>query len=263
MSILRFIVATALVTAFMASLSWAAVFNTVSVFDPAGGDTITVNTTEADAFKVDVAAAYNNNAGGVVNFDNGSADDTFDFDFVFGTSQTKTLNTTTSIWAQTTTSGGFGNGTSPTQYFLVENPSNPGNPATNPNFTLTFDSVTGGAALEAVVRVGFALLDRRTNNPGDVTFTATWSDGNTEAINIAAATYEDDAVFIGFEAPAGLSIASISFATANAGAAPISTTNSTARIGIDDFGFVTAVIPEPASLALLGAGGLLMLARRR
>ncbi len=41
------------------------------------------------------------------------------------------------------------------------------------------------------------------------------------------------------------------------------TTPVSTRIGIDDLGFVTAPIPEPASLALLATGGLLGLGRRR
>lgn len=123
-------------------------------------------------------------------------------------------------------------------------------------YGFTFGPVTGGSPGEAVTRVGFTLLSRTgyPTNPTPFTVTATFSGGGTTVLtsDITSGNGTDD-TFYGFTAPAGQSITGIAISS-----------NQTSRPTFaDDLGYITSVVPEPASLGLLFPGALLLAGRRR
>ena len=132
-----------------------------------------------------------------------------------------------------------------------------GFPATgSETFVLSLGPITGGLPFEAVTSVALT-ANSRNSNPGDVSMTATYVNPVTNATtaqtltDAIAGTVATDDTFYGFTAPAGTYISSLSV-------------TRSALIPFDDLGFVTAVVvPEPASLGLLGLGGLALLRRRR
>lgn len=241
-------------------MAWAAPVTTVAAFDPAGGGVVESDATGAPndraTFGPAVSAAFTAGRGGVINFEvaENTAGTSLEASYASGA---KTLNITASeafsiqtFSGSTPVSGTFG--------LLLPSAND-----SNDNATLTFTGITGGEPGEAVTSVGFALLSRNTGTGTSdytqtVTVIATFSDGSTatasDTINGANGT---DDTFFGFTAPAGLSIASIGFDPA------LDARDS--RTVIDDLGFVTSVVPEPASasLVVLAAGGLLARRRRR
>ena len=110
---------------------------------------------------------------------------------------------------------------------------------------------TGG---QGVAALGFCAAFRNDirNAAGQAIFTL--SDGSTASIDVPAigGSVDDHNLFIGYQAPAGLTITGVR--TTRMGAA-------TDYPGIDDLSFV--VTPEPMTLALLAMGGLLAARRRR
>ena len=120
--------------------------------------------------------------------------------------------------------------------------------------TLGFGPVAGGLDNEQVTQAGFTFLSRTSRNYGVVSATATFSNGDAVTAsftnNVLSAGGQD--TFFGFLAPDGSSISGISLSTTGG-----------AGFSIDDVGLVTSNVPEPGSLGLLAAGGLLTLLRRR
>ena len=234
--------------------SHAVVVTTDGIYDPPSGNNVdssaTISPNDVATFTTLVAAANTAGFGGVIHFDLmvNTSGNTLEASYA---SAAKTLNISTApgfniqTITSATTLSGMG-------MVLPVTDS-----ATDDNATITFGSITNGLALEAVTQVGFTILSRAaTGYPQDITVTAFYSNGTSTVItsnigNVAAA----DDTFYGFTAPTGFAITSILFNPAN--------DTLDARPVIDDFGFITSVVPEP-STALLGCSAMLMaLVRRR
>lgn len=245
----------------------AVTITTVGTYDPAaqanqvdfnasGNLLSSTAATDVGGFTANVASAFAGNQGGVVNFDF-AANTTFSvIDAVYGLNGNKNLNITASkvLRATTTTSGTPISGT---RIVL------PDADLASDAYTLTFGNITntpGGAVVpgEFVSQVGLTVLSRNTGAfPSNVTLTAGFSGGGTasQTALIDRAQGTDD-TFYGFVAPAGQSISTLSVALAN--------TTGDARALVDDLGFITAVVPEPASATavLAGLAGLTLRRRR-
>ena len=240
------------------ALAGAAVVPTVGVYDSQSpqtnsvdfiattGGTPTATTGAADdlnGFKSAVATAYSNNFGGVYQFETPLGSDTVagGIQAQYGVSASKTLNIDTlyraaAFGTSTEISGGaegiFRSGTSDSG-----------------SGTFVFDSITGGATNEEVVSFGLTFLGR--DAAGTVTGVATLSGGGTITKSAAIGSGSTQDTFFGFDAPGGQFLTQVAF------------TGTGRAKTFDDLGFVTAVIPEPASagLAVAGLAGLLL--RRR
>lgn len=259
--------AVALSVGFLHSTAHAAVtVPTVATYDPIantnqvdrnanGNALVDLGDNSVAGFTTDVAAAFATDDGGVINFDSTTANNiTGPINATYGVSQSKTL----AIGVSTTGGPTFNFQTSANISQISGNNFFLASTSTNPNsITFTFGTITGGDTGEFVTRAGFTVLGRISGNSTNVSATATFSDSTTATLGPVAFTSDSTAAtqdtFYGFSAPTGESISSITIT--NSGSADT-------RRGIDDFGFITA-IPEPASLALLGLGGLGLLARRR
>jgi len=230
----------------------AVAVTTDGVYDPATGNNVdssaTISPNDVATFTTAVLAANGLGFGGVIHFELGvnTPGSTLEASYA---GATKTLNITTSpgfniqTITSATTLSGMG---------MVL----PVTDSTNDNATITFGSITNGLALEAVTQVGFTILSRAaTGYPQDITVTASYSDGSSTVIvsNIGNVAATDD-TFYGFTAPTGFAITSILFNPANDGL--------DSRPVLDDFGFITSVVPEP-STAMLGCGALLVMLVRR
>lgn len=234
--------------------SHAVAVTTNGIYDAAGGGNVdssaTISPNDVATFTTLVAAANTAGFGGVIHFDLGAntAGTTLEASYA---SAAKTLNISTApgFNIQTISSATVLSGMG---MVLPVTDS-----ATDDNATMTFGSITNGLALEAVTQVGFTILSRAaTGYPQDITVTAFFSNGtNSVVVSNIGNTVGTDDTFFGFTAPTGFAITSILFNPAN------DTLDS--RPVIDDFGFITSVVPEP-STALLGCGAVLMaLVRRR
>lgn len=228
----------------------------------ANGDTInsTTSATDVAKFTTTVNAAFTNNRGGVINFDNANGGaittDTatqtegHSFTASYGTAQTKSLSITP------TTSSSVG-------YFFHASSSNvttisggyelfAGQPTGNE--TLTFGPITGGATGEKVTQVGFTLLGRANsaNDPITPSVRATFSDGTTSTLNSTSYTNANPTTkdtFYSFVAPLGASISSVNIIFAN-------NASGDNRLGIDDLGFITTATTSYTLTAAASGGGL-------
>ncbi len=228
---------------------------------------------ELDGYKTTLALNFPAGSGGVVGFDSFTPTDSLgaggsiSANFAGGA---KTLNITTSSpnglslatnltnrlpisakgeAGRTATQQGGTNGTALTMGTLT---------GLSGTATVEFviGSITGGAPLEVVNSLGITVLSRASRDLGIVTAVATFSDSSTAVAsrNIGAPGAGLGDTFFGFVAPASLGISKVSISY---------TINGENSTSFDDLAFTTVVIPEPASLGLLGLGSLLMLRRRR
>ena len=245
------------------ALAGAAVVPTVGVYDSQSpqtnfvdfiantGGTSTATTGPGDSlngFKPAVAAAYSNNFGGVYQFETPLGGDTVSggIQAQYGVSASKTLNINTlyraaAFGTSTEISGGaegiFRTGAAGTGAL------------DSGNGTFVFDSITGGATNEEVVSFGLTFLGR--DGAGTVTGVATLSGGSTITKSAAIGSGLTQDTFFGFDAPSGQFLTQVAF------------TKTGRDKTFDDLGFVTAVIPEPASAGLAVAGLAGVLLRRR
>jgi hypothetical protein len=271
----------AIALSFVFAASASASFITVPVIDPASvndvdqsavyfsstGSAGPSSVIDLAAFRTSVNSAWNNNMGGVIDFEVrndlnatpvGSLDSATQISGRYGVNGNlatpKSLQITsgsgTWVWPGATT-----NGRTPTS-----GANSLGKNATDVfDFEILLGSIINGAPNEHVTQFGFTVLERTGTNLGSpLSITATFSDGSTA---LARATLSgslpanNEDAFYGFVAPPGTSIVSVVFD-------PINFTT------IDDIAFVTALpesaLPEPATpLAAVAAVVMSSLIRRR
>jgi len=244
-----------LVLAGLAAPSHAA-FVTTDTYDENATQTNAVDTEAATndttlaAFTTAVDTAFDNDLGGVIDFDDGSLDTSTTFSATYGTSGTKSLAFTSSdsleLNANGDTSPQFTSISNTTA--LLTNSSGGG----DEDFTLT---ITGGL----VEQIAVTVLSRTTfSSSGDsIEVTATFSDSTTKTISsVVDNSKGGDDTFFSFLAPSGTSISSLRIHNTT-------TSGIAGRPIIDDLAFIT-VIPTPAALpAGLGLLALTALRRRR
>ncbi|HYE21040.1 MAG TPA: PEP-CTERM sorting domain-containing protein [Tepidisphaeraceae bacterium] len=198
-----------------------------------------------------VATAFDNGAGGVVNFETASNDNPDGFTAAYGTGKVLAVASSTNVNHTTLSTLTVISGTQG----LIPTAS-----ATTA-WRLSFGGITGGDPGEAVVQAGFTLLSRDAKTQvarvewfidGDTT-TAAFTDDET----ITQPKSFDD-TFFGYTAPAGSAITSVRISFDTTGLVA-----SDDRLGIDDLGFITAPVPEPATVSLLALGAMPLLGRRR
>jgi hypothetical protein len=206
------------------------------------------------AFNTAIAAAFAAGRGGVVDFDS-LALDTLYFGMnasYAGGSKTLAITTNNAFVTDTGVLEADGAPTSGTQY---------GEDESATPYIFTFGSITGASVGETgVVAAGITILSGDSPpgtafNFGAVTVKATFSDNSTFS---ATRTIDDlkgtGDTFYSAVAPAGLTITSLT----------ISSTDSALLVPeFDDLAFATSVLPEPASLALLGLCLPMLLGRTR
>ncbi len=121
------------------------------------------------------------------------------------------------------------------------------------SYSATFGLAGSGlAAGEQVTELGLVYTGRN-GTVGNLSIAATLDDSSTiTGLSPDPLNGSTEDTLFHFDAPAGRFITGFSYASSTGRGNPI-----------DDFSFVTTVVPEPASLALLAAGGLLLGGRRR
>lgn len=246
----------------------AAIITTTGVYDE---NVVTTNTVDSSLtsydvaqFTTDVATAFTNNMGGVIGF-NGFTNNTLldSIEATFGTSGAKTLNidfnTTHHIVLGLGSANPIsGQSTSPAgSTAFGQGPNNDGD--ANYDIEFTFGSITGGAPFEAVTSLGLTYIGRNNGggltNATQVTITAFFSNETSSSVTTTANNAELER-FIGFQAPENASITRLYIDLPS---------DIGRRVFIDDVGFVTSVVPEPSTYALIGgfATVLLVMLRRR
>lgn len=204
----------------------AQVLPTVAVYDESNAVEIvaTGSTLDLKQFKQDVAAAFQNDFGGVFQC-NAVGGDVGPYNFSYGASQKKVLNMTGGIHNRIGVTSSAPSVRSISGIGLWEN--------TTPDMTFFMDNLTSSVPDEAVVEFGLTILSTSFFDMGDVTATARFSDGSEASAQcaIGKGTGSGD-TFFGFKAPDGQSIVNITF------------TNSAGRqMFLDDIGFITASRP--------------------
>lgn len=220
------------------------------------------NAQSASAFTTAVAGAFTGNTGGVINFGTSASADAQQLNITYGGA--KTFSVTSTL--------GFGSGATGTSQ-LIDIRANlttitpiSGTTALLPNqqngiqsWTFNFSGITGGAIGEAITTTGFTLLSRSGTSQDA---TVEWFlNGSATAAASQTDTFDNsnggDNTFFSYTAPAGSAITGFRITYLGA------TGTNDRRLGIDDLGFITGVIPEPSSMMLLGLGALSCLSRRR
>ncbi|MGB8354693.1 MAG: hypothetical protein WCD79_12440 [Chthoniobacteraceae bacterium] len=214
-------------------------FHTTNVVDPNGytqtqaTSTGTANQTDQPTFSTNVATAYSNNMGGVVDFDVAGDGLTTAPAIVanYGGSKTLAIAVTGSS-AMATSPLNPSSGTSGTTNCL----SAPNSGTNLGDITFTMGAITNGVTNEKVTTFAFTLLTQTVLNGLTVTVTATFSDNSTSVVkrtvNRGLTNPPTQDLFYGFVAPAGQSIVSIALT---------SSTNRADTTYIDDVGFITSV----------------------
>ncbi len=198
-------------------------------------------------FTASVAQAFDQNRGGVIDFDSGSIDVFNVLHANFG--QNRAVEFTklpggTGNWSRAVISNGGLSGAPTAQGVLFGGAS---------DFLLgpVLDATTGQPLSERVTQFGITIIDRRDKDlPISVTasyfnyVTQTAGDLPVVNFNILLGTSNQYDTFFGFTAPADSYLTRVQFS---------STTGSIAH---DDLGFVTSAVPEPSTW-MLGIGAIL------
>lgn len=197
----------------------------------------------ATTFRTNVAIAWTNGSGGVLNLPTAVANPTTIYRGTYGNA--KRFQITSSVNMQNVTASG-------TSFTPISSPNATTSNGNQSDYTLTvglFDTNTGLPLVDEVIKeVGLVLLSRGTTTPAyplDIRATVTFSDGSTQAVTsaIGGGSGADD-TFFGFSATGDLYIVSIrlqSFATGTS--TPVSD-----RMCWDDFGFIAGpatTVPLP------------------
>ncbi len=230
----------------------ALTFSASGVYDPADSPSATLNSgNQADtaaasnnislaAFQTAIQSAYNNDVGGVIDFENPTGTSDASIAATYGTSQASTLTITRGAF------GGGGNIDASTGNNVVISGVRYMGLATNPDFNLTFS--------QPVTLFGITALARSDGGARNVDLTITLDDSSTVVWQQEAVAGENldgnsaDDTFFGYQAPAGRYITNVQF-------------DNSGFVRFDDLGF--AVVPEPASLSMLLLAGFAAVRRRR
>jgi hypothetical protein len=205
---------------------------------------------EYAAFKTRVAVAYAAGMGGVLNFDDAHNQRGLDLQGNYASGAKAVLMNL---------SAGPLDDSNPTSPYVLPNADPPGQTISGlrilgksylPDMHFEILSIAGGLPSEAVVAFGISILDFDTQN-NTVVGTAYFNDGSTASVqSLMNGGLTDQDTFFGFVAPAGLAIREV-------------TLTGLSYRHADDLGFITAIVPEPATLLCAGALGALLLGRRQ
>lgn len=249
------------------SLCQGATFLSVGVYDENGTEPNTVDTDiggTLGSFTADVLNAFNNNRGGVINFQSGFTNSgsntvigtTFDVDYGAAASKTLALSSTSAIEIWHNDTAGQVDTISDNNNLL---------PTTNATtFTLSLGAITGGEPGEVVSEIGLTVLSRSVwGTSPDVNITANFSGGGSSVLTSSISnSIGNDDTFYHFVAPTGESIISLDFDNSTGGG-----NANQNRIPVDDLAFITsvptAVIPEPSGFLMVCLGSFFTLMRRR
>jgi hypothetical protein len=208
----------------------------------------------APVMTTNVANAFDNGLGGVINFDNGAFTDPMTLDARFaGGNKTVRLQSLVRNWSigvlGTSTSAGPISGGN---VAFIGAPSPFPNPFVNDlAFEYVRDANTQQVLPERVTSFGFTVLDATSNSSGnDMHFEAYFSDGSSQTLDHQVPFgFNSFDTFFGWTAPPGQYITHILWTATNNSAA-------------DDWAFITAVVPEPG-IGVMGMALLGLFARRR
>ncbi len=204
------------------------------------------STVALEAFKAHILNAYQQDHGGVID---GSV---LSSAYQFGVNESKTLRFGTTDG----TNWGIG---SPTITVLPISGTGAFGGITQGSFDYTafaFNEITDGEQDEHVVSFGVTVLSSLNRDYGNVTVTGRFASGSTVSATRAITeqpTFGD--TFYGFAAPAGDYFSGFTMEYDGAIVPDV-------RLWFDDIGFITAVVPEPSSAAIILLGGIVSLRRR-
>jgi hypothetical protein len=237
------------------------VFGTTGVYDEQTNATNSVDQSvgakTVSEFAADVAAAFSNDSGGVIDFATGTdfsdpQENTIgrSFDAGFGASQSKTLTFTADHDLSV-----FQNNTAGQVEVVSALPNKDNNllasnPAQSDVLTLNVGSILGGTPGEVVTEIGLTILSRdQFAANGDAIVTAFYNGALSETLSAAVGnTPGGGDTFFYFGAPPGSWITALTFDGSQSGGPDV----PKRRLPIDDLAFITEVIteviPEPSAL---------------
>jgi hypothetical protein len=257
----------------MSHISQAAVANltTVATYDAAGGSTVHTNSSgnllssvalnDVAGFTTAVAAAHTAGNGGVIDFAASSTNTNAELKVTYAT--VKKFDISSTIGGATGVSQSIDirnnpDSLSPTSGTALLMPTS-GNSPRPTSWTLSFGQITGGLIGEVITTAGFTLVSRD-GFSSDVI--VNWFiDGSStpqfiDPENIASGKGVDN-TFFSYTAPTGSAITGFQIVF------DPSASTADRRLGIDDIGFITGVIPEPGAALLSGIAAAFGVLRRR
>lgn len=248
----KFIFSLALLVVACCSSSAQIILNSVGSFDPKNSiEALAPSsyTTVAD-FKTEIQTAFDSNAGGVWNFESAAGYNTntlansFQITYASGA---KNIGIATDVNVR---NASYGSANSTSGLHMLDK-----GEGGNQNGAFTFTFTVNGDLNEKITRVGIVALSRNSVAAHTFQVTATLNDASSIILSdeVNMGSNVDDTAFL-IAAPDGKWINSVTF-DGGASSRPI----------VDDFAFVTAVVPEPQTYALIAAAGALLLVfvRRR